>query len=100
MHRLISRSRPFFAPGAAEEIMNEIRPMMYPHDTIIFRAAGVLALFLPTNTDFKVEWISEILAYWSWIGTHTVDMEKEIRNYSRAFHIFSSFLHINILMTT
>jgi proteasome activator subunit 4 len=72
--KLIKESRRFFTPESTTEIMNELSPLLCPHDEVCFRAAGFLSLLLPTNADAPaatspafVGWFEQLFAVWAWV---------------------------------
>lgn len=66
---LIKKLKRYFPKSATNEILEEFRPIMCFHDHLLFKAQGFLCLFLPTNTG-TIEWLDEIMTYWSGIGMY------------------------------
>lgn len=65
MVTLIARMRRFFSAEVTDEVWNEFRPLMCPHDHMSNQAQGFLCLFLPTNNG-RTEWLPEIFQMWIW----------------------------------
>lgn len=66
VHSLVIQARRYFSPASYEEIVDEFRPLMVPHDSTVFKAQGFLVLFLPVQY-FQNSLLSEIFEIWSWI---------------------------------
>lgn len=67
MMGVLDRVRIFFDKNATDEILDEFRPMLCPHDHVCFISQGFLCSFLPTNRQ-RTDWLPEIFAMWEWIG--------------------------------
>eukprot|EP00127_Corallochytrium_limacisporum_P005109 Clim_evm15s199 gene=Clim_evmTU15s199 len=70
--RLIGRARRYFATEATQEILDEFKCLMCPFDESMFRAQGLLCLFLPTNHSEKKSvpwhlWYLDLYQSWDWI---------------------------------
>jgi len=66
--KLIHKARKFFPEETCREIIQEITPNLCPHDSLIFQNQALLTLFVPTHhKSFDPEWISQLLATFSWI---------------------------------
>ena len=104
---LIRRARLFFAVSAAAEIATFLRPYMCPHETGIYRAAGLLSLMIPENVDASVfhemfnlwqsvpnslEWTYLWVHLFSRLFRHSVYLLPELQ--SHLPRIFESFLFV------
>jgi proteasome activator subunit 4 len=62
---LVSKMRRFYDAGTTDEVLDEFRPLLCPHDHMCNQAQGFLCLFLPSNNG-RVEWLREMLDIWIW----------------------------------
>lgn len=68
---LVRRARVYFSADSAKEILEELVPLISPHDSIAFSALGLISVFLPTHsTHYTPQLVSQFLSMWTWIGTH------------------------------
>eukprot|EP00038_Savillea_parva_P004886 m.144688 g.144688 ORF g.144688 m.144688 type:complete len:1888 (+) comp11603_c0_seq2:145-5808(+) len=72
--KLIKDARRFFPATATAEILDEMSPMLCPHDEVCFRAAAFLSLLLPTNgaspaasSPHFLGWFERLLTVWGWV---------------------------------
>ena len=70
LRTLISYCRPYFAPNATAEMLEEWRPLMCPFDVTMAKAMSYCEMFLPTFDGYRRKeqtfqlWFDELMAFW------------------------------------
>mmetsp|Transcript_51328 Transcript_51328/g.104443 ORF Transcript_51328/g.104443 Transcript_51328/m.104443 type:complete len:1824 (-) Transcript_51328:572-6043(-) len=67
---LTRRARNFFAPSAAQEILEELRPFLCPHDKSLYKAAALICKLLPDELESAGgagAVFTELAGVWQWV---------------------------------
>mmetsp|Transcript_39346 Transcript_39346/g.93061 ORF Transcript_39346/g.93061 Transcript_39346/m.93061 type:complete len:1826 (-) Transcript_39346:1138-6615(-) len=67
---LVRRARNFFAPSAAQEIMEELRPYLCPHEKSMYKAAALICKLLPDelgSAGGAGKLLTELAGVWEWV---------------------------------